>query len=349
MFNYFIPYFLCIFAIFLIFSTLYQGKAPIAAKARIAKFFQFIANSATLKGLTFTMFIDNLIYEPKYDIKINSYGSPFFYYFDWDERSYTVNMEFQHFHQFYEMLIFLDEQQAGHLIDGSWHDMRCLDIVAIKPSLLHKTTYPDGATCKRLVINFAFPNMPAPLDGYFKKLLSIFEKDLPLYRFEGKYKDIIFEKLNDIYYLSKTPNELTDLAIHNKFVEFLSLIYLYQSKNVYHDHMDFDNITNKIYDITAYIHSNFTEDLSLSSIADQFYISSYYLSHQFKKVTNFTLTEYIQLTRIRNAQTLLVSTNKPITDIAFASGFSSFSQFNRAFNNFVGTSPSKFRKNNAKP
>lgn len=321
----------------------------ITAKTKFANIFQNIANSASLKGLTSIMLIDNLIYEPKYDIKINPYGSSFFYYFDWDERSYTVNMEFQHFHQFYEMLIFLDDQQAGHLIDGSWHDMRCMDIVAIKPALLHKTTYPDGAICKRLVINFAFPNMPAPLDGHFKKLLSIFDKELPFYRFEGKYKELIFEKLNDIYYLSKTPNEMTDLAIHNKFIEFLSLIYLYQNKNVYHDHMDFDNITNKIYDITSYIHSNFTEDLSLSSIADRFYISSYYLSHQFKKVTNFTLTEYVQLTRIRNAQTLLISTNKPITDIAFASGFSSFSQFNRAFNNFVGTSPSKFRKNNAKP
>ncbi len=294
------------------------------------------------------MLIDNLIYEPKYDIRIHSEGQPFFYYFDWDERSYTINMEFQHFHQFYEMLIFLDDR-AGHLIDGAWHDMRCLDIVAIRPSLLHKTTYPEGATCKRLVIQFAFPNMPAPLDAHMKKLLSIFDKELPFYRFEGRYKDIILEKINDIYYLSKTPNELTDLAIHNKFTEFLSLIYLYQEKNVYHDHIDFDNITNKIYSITAYIHSNFTEDLTLNSIADKFYVSNYYLSHQFKKVTNFTLTEYIQLTRIRNAQTLLVSTTMPITDIAFASGFSSFSQFNRAFNHFVSTSPSKFRKNNVKP
>lgn len=294
------------------------------------------------------MLIDNLIYEPKYNILITPTGSQLFYYFDWDERSYTVNMEFQHFHQFYEMFIYLDEEQAGHLIDGSWHDIRSGDIVAIKPSLLHKSAYPEGATCKRLVINFIIPSMPAPLDAHIKKILSIFDKELPFYRFEGKYKDLIFEKLNEIYYLSKTPNELTDLAIHNKFVEFLSLIYLYQNKNTYQDHVDFDNITSKIYNITAYIHSNYTEDLSLNSIAERFYISSYYLSHQFKRVTNFTLTEYIQLTRIRNAQTLLLSTDKPITDIAFSCGFNSFSQFNRAFNNFVGVSPSKFRKSSSK-
>ena len=294
------------------------------------------------------MLIDNIIYEQKYNFTISQYEGPFFYFFDWDERSYQINMEFQHFHQYYEMCIFLDEQ-AGHLINGAWHDMRCGDIVAIRPSLLHRTSYPEGAPNKRLIIQFAFPNMPAPLDNYMKKILSIFTKEVPIYRFEGKYKNIILEKLNDIYYLSKTPNEMTDLAIHNKFVEFLSLIYLYRSQNVYQQNVDFDNITNKVYSITTYIHNNYTEDLSLNSIADQFYVSNYYLSHQFKKVTGFTLTEYIQLTRIRNAQSLLISTNKPITDIAFLSGFSSFSQFNRVFNTFVGTSPSKFRKNNQKP
>lgn len=294
------------------------------------------------------MLIDNIIYEQKYSFTVNQYESSFFYFFDWDERSYAINMEFQHFHQYYEMCIFLDEQ-AGHLINGAWHDMRCGDIVAIRPSLLHKTSYPEGAPNKRLIIQFALPNMPAPLDGYMKKVLSIFKKELPIYRFEGKYKNIILEKLNDIYYLSKTPNEMTDLAIHNKFIEFLSLIYLYRSQNVYQQNVDFDNITNKVYSITTYIHNHYTEDLSLNSIAEQFYVSNYYLSHQFKKVTGFTLTEYIQLTRIRNAQSLLISTNKPITDIAFLSGFSSFSQFNRVFNNFVGTSPSKFRKTNQKP
>lgn len=294
------------------------------------------------------MLIDNLVYEPKYNFTVSQYESPFFYYFDWDERSYQINMEFQHFHQYYEMLIFLDER-AGHLLNGAWHDMRCCDIVAIRPALLHRTNYPEGAPNKRLIIQFAFPNMPAPFDAYMKKILSIFQKELPIYRFEGKYKNIILEKINDIYYLSKTPNEMTDMAIHNKFIEFLSLIYLYRNHSTYQQDIDFDNITNKVYSITAYIHNNYTEDLSLNSIADQFYVSNYYLSHQFKKVTGFTLTEYIQLTRIRNAQSLLISTNKPITDIAFQSGFSSFSQFNRVFNNFVGTSPSKFRKNNQKP
>ena len=137
---------------------------------------------------------------------------------------------------------------------------------------------------------------------------------------------------------------MTNLAIHQKFVEFLGQIYLYRDKNAYADRVDFDNITNKIYSITACIHNRYTEDLSLASLSKEFYISSYYLSHQFKRVTGFTLTDYISMTRVRNAQTLLLSTDAPITDIALQSGFKSFSQFNRAFNRFLQMSPSRFRR-----
>ncbi len=290
------------------------------------------------------MLINNtLVYAQEYKIEIGRPGKNLYYFFDYDERSYSINMEFQHFHQFYEMCIFLDDK-AGHLIDGVWFDMRCCDIVALRPSLLHKTFYPEGQPCKRLIIQFSIPPMISAFENCMKSVYSIFEGSCPIYRFEDPYKKAVLEKLNDIYYLSQNPNELTDLAIHNKFIEFLSLIYLYQDKNVYSNRSDFDNITNKVYSITAYIHSHFTEDISLESVSKEFFISSYYLSHQFKRITGFTLTDYVQLTRVRNAQTLLLSTDKPITDIAFLCGFSSFSQFNRAFNKFLHLSPSAFRK-----
>ena len=141
---------------------------------------------------------------------------------------------------------------------------------------------------------------------------------------------------------------MSNLAIHHKFTEFLSLIYLHRDKNVYTDQVDFDNITNKIYSITACIHNRYTGDLSLASLSREFYVSSYYLSHQFKRITGFTLTDYISMTRVRNAQTLLLSTDAPITDIALQSGFKSFSQFNRAFNKFLQMSPSRFRQEGGK-
>lgn len=292
------------------------------------------------------MLIDNtIIYQPKYKIEIGSSTRPLFYFFDYDERSYTINMEFQHFHSFYELCIFLD-QKAGHLIEGKWFDLQCCDIVAIRPALLHKTNYPDGAPNKRLIINFVIPTQIPGLEAYYQELFTIFQGDPPIYRFEGNAKKNIFDKLNEIYYLSQNRTELTDLLIHHKFVEFLELIYQYRNKNIYVNHVEFDQISHKIYEITSFIHTHYHQPLSLEQISKDFFISSCYLSHQFRRITGFTLTDYIQMTRIRNAQTLLLSTQEPITEIAFQSGFTSFSHFNRVFHKFVHLSPSQFRKGN---
>ena len=57
------------------------------------------------------------------------------------------------------------------------------------------------------------------------------------------------------------------------------------------------------------------------------------------------LINYIQITRVRNAQQLLLYTDMKIADITTSCGFTSFSQFNRVFNKFCHTSPSQFRIN----
>ena len=74
-----------------------------------------------------------------------------------------------------------------------------------------------------------------------------------------------------------------------------------------------------------------------------FYISPSYLSREFKRVTHFNLTNYIQMTRIKNAQYRLSATDNKITDIASDCGFTSFSQFNRIFNKVTGKSPREYR------
>ncbi len=102
----------------------------------------------------------------------------------------------------------------------------------------------------------------------------------------------------------------------------------------------------KIYSVTRYIHSHYSEELSLEGLSQQSYVSSCYLSRQFKAVTGFTLTDYIQMTRVRNVQAMLVNSDIAVAQAAIACGFSSFSQFNRVFRKHVGMSPSEYRREN---
>ena len=284
-----------------------------------------------------------LLYEQAYSITINNAEAPLYYFFDYDERSYNINMEFQHFHQFYEVHILLDGK-ASHIIEGDYYALQPYDIVFLRPALLHKTEYPVGAPRKRLIINFAIPADTPCLGGMLRQALAPFDAEVPIYRLGDAERASAFGYLNDIFTLGKQPRTpLTELAIHSKFVEFLCAVAQACPRNTYVPQEFDDSITHKIYSITSYIHSNYAQELSLDYISKKFFISPYYLSHQFKSVTGFTLINYIQMTRVRNAQQLLLYTDMKIADITAHCGFTSFSQFNRVFNKFCHTSPSQFR------
>lgn len=216
----------------------------------------------------------------------------------------------------------------------------------LRPALLHKTEYPVGAPRKRLIINFAIPADTPCLGGMLRQALAPFDAEVPIYRLGDAERASAFGYLNDIFTLGKQPRTpLTELAIHSKFVEFLCAVAQACPRNTYVPQEFDDSITHKIYSITSYIHSNYAQELSLDYISKKFFISPYYLSHQFKSVTGFTLINYIQMTRVRNAQQLLLYTDMKIADITAHCGFTSFSQFNRVFNKFCHTSPSQFRLN----
>ena len=292
------------------------------------------------------MLIDNLVlYENKYAIRVNEEGDSLFYFFDYDVRTAEINMQFQHFHPFYELCVALCPDTV-HFLEGKPYDLQMFDIMGIRPNTLHRTQYPTGGPCKRLIIQFNLPKYAAGLSNEYEQLLSIFHQETPIFRFDAELQHRIYRKFNDIFLLAQKTDPMRNLIIHQKFIEFLTLLYLNREHNLYRNEPEMSAAEQKIYAITSYIHSHYAEELSLNMLAQQFYISSYYLSHQFKDVTGFTVTDYIQMTRVRNVQTLLVGTQMPITEASLRCGFNSFSQFNRIFRKHIGVAPSVYRKQN---
>ncbi len=290
------------------------------------------------------MMIQNLaLYQDKYYIRVNEETDTIFYFFDYDVRSADINMQFQHFHPFYEMCILLCPK-AVHFIDGIPHEIGMFDIVGISPSRLHKTQYPVGKPCRRLIIQFSLPAQFPGLSNEYEQLMNIFNRDVPIFRFDAELQRRLFGKLNDIYRLAPKQDSMRNIVIHMKFVEFLILLFLNQQHNIYVNQAVMTELEQKIYTVVGYIHAHYREELTLDFLTREFCISASYLSHKFKEVTGFSVTDYIQMTRIRNAQALLINSQIPITQVAESCGFNSFSQFNRVFRKHIGTSPSHYRK-----
>ena len=96
--------------------------------------------------------------------------------------------------------------------------------------------------------------------------------------------------------------------------------------------------------IKEYIDAHYLEELKLPDIAEALHINLYYLSHTFKDLTGSSPMQYIIRKRIEEAQTLLLTTNMTITDIAMQCGYNNSNYFQSVFSNIVGMPPGTYRK-----
>ena len=98
-----------------------------------------------------------------------------------------------------------------------------------------------------------------------------------------------------------------------------------------------------IWKARKYIEEHADEKLSLTEVANVVNGNANYLSERFKQVTGTNFVEYVARTRIANACDLLRNSKLSISEIAFAAGFQSLSQFNRIFKRFSARSPTQYR------
>lgn len=96
--------------------------------------------------------------------------------------------------------------------------------------------------------------------------------------------------------------------------------------------------------VKDYIDAHFAEEFSLQMLADSLHVSQYYLSHVFKDVTGYSPLQYVLRRRIGEAQTLLITTGLPVTQIAARVGYDNPSHFNAQFAKAVGMPPRTFRR-----
>ena len=95
--------------------------------------------------------------------------------------------------------------------------------------------------------------------------------------------------------------------------------------------------------IKNYIEGNYTDHLTVESVAHHVALSPNYLSTLFKRATGCTVKHFICEVRIREARRLLSDTTKRVSEIAYAVGYSSPFYFSRLFKSATGTSPSEYR------
>lgn len=252
-----------------------------------------------------------------------------------------------HFHDFYEIQ-FYEECRASMSIGDAEYMVNSGDIVflrAFQPHGLH--IWKSHSNYKRYCFS---------LNSSF--LLNLCTGDLnPLNMFSEnasyfpvlKVSEEKFQKFLQLFKQYYAIEDSHAKKLHQRSVVLEIIAKLYDITYDLADHTSEElDKTVLISEIVTYISDHLKENLTLDTISEEVGYSKYYLCRMFKKYTNTTIIQYINMKRIDFTKYLLTNTTKSLQEISQQAGFNNYSCFYKTFFATTGQSPKDYRKESGK-
>lgn len=241
------------------------------------------------------------------------------------------NMSKSHYHDYFE-LYYLEEGERYHIIQDQLYCIHPGEFVIFSPYVMHHSYGRENVAFKRILVYFRREEVDS------RSLLHVLERGTGVYKPSQKERQAVHRMLGDLLKEQNEPQMYSEDYIHAQ----LNMALLTIIRNVQTPVKP--EKRNRITDIISYIHKNYQEDISIDKLAQISYVSPYYLCREFKRFTNSTIIQYVNVTRVMNAQRMFMETDKNITEISRATGFSNITHFNRVFKSVMGMTPSNYRK-----
>lgn len=247
-----------------------------------------------------------------------------------------------HLHRSIEF-VYVTEGTLAIGVGQNLYPMEKGDFAVVFPEMVHHyQVFSEGDN--RAVYILASPNLA---QAYQSEMANLSPRE-PVIVKKKVHKDIVYavkaicsefaegQESQDIAQLSKDENALALSYIHILLARALPFMELVPKSEV--------GGTDLIYQSVSYISAHFSENVTLTSMAHDLGISQFTLSRLFSKTFHRNFNQYLNEVRLDYAQTMLLHTDKPITEICFDSGFESQRTFNRCFTGKYHVSPREYRK-----
>jgi AraC-like DNA-binding protein/mannose-6-phosphate isomerase-like protein (cupin superfamily) len=250
-----------------------------------------------------------------------------------------------HYHDFNKIVVFISGN-VTYAVEGKYYKLRPWDILFISSNEVHKPIIDPNEYYERIIIwvNSNFLENHSIDEGDLLSCFSVAKREkLNLFRLSSDNLNIIKDNL---FHLEKAIRDRDfgwKILRNSFFIQLMvylnRLILTNETKNDEKD-IQYDE---RIVRILTYVNENLSSNLSIDSIAARFYINKYYLMHNFKNETGYTLHSYILEKRLAKAAAL-IKKGLQATNVSVQCGFKDYSSFVRAFKKNFGLSPRQYYK-----
>lgn len=238
---------------------------------------------------------------------------------DYFKKIYCENFSFPpHIHNCFELVVCMSGK-TYITVDKKTYELKSRESVLIFPHQIHSFAYSES---RHMICIFS----PKTVSAFFNPRSTLKPKN-------NKFvpDTALIDALND--YKSNSQKLFEKGVLYLICNEFDSIAEYEENIN--------KSLLDKIF---LFINENFTENCSLTAIAEHTGYNASYISRYFKSCVGISLCDYVNIARLSNVCYLFENSDDTILNYALNSGFDSLRTFNRNFKKFYGVSPKEYFK-----
>lgn len=236
---------------------------------------------------------------------------------------------FPHSHYFAE-LCYIRSGQGYYLIEDQKYPVREGDFVIINPGVEHTEMSVGDVPLEYIILGVEGPTFS------FQE-----EREHLIFSCRQSHDDVIF--CMKLLLREMTEKEPDYEQLCQNLLEVL-LIRLRRMTRLTFEETPTVKSSRECSRLKKYIETNYTQDITLETLAEVSHLNKYYMVHAFTRLFGCSPINYLCQIRIQASKELLASTDYSITEIAQSSGFSSQSYFAQCFLKHCHMTASAYRK-----
>ncbi|MBE6645135.1 MAG: helix-turn-helix transcriptional regulator [Ruminococcaceae bacterium] len=239
------------------------------------------------------------------------------------------------------------EGKSTLLIESDKIEVSAGDIVVVNPYEFHQTLDDGGENRGKYHLFMVELDFFSGLKNVDMDLRHFVCENRTSFKNYYKQNGVMFNILSKVVKEHEISDESTRLAIFGLMAEFFAQLLRCGRNEEREPTDDSAHYQSIIAPAIEMIRERYAESISLEELAEVCSISKFHFCRIFKKVTEMSVIQYVNSYRLKIANTMIINTNKQISEIASLCGYDDVSYFCRIYKKHFGCTPKKAKLDNS--